>query len=77
LLGAGDTRWPFVASLLGRYAFALPAAALGLVTPLGVGGLYLALFLETSVPGGINYWLFHSGRWKAVSRRYRPSSDAG
>ncbi|QLK27439.1 MATE family efflux transporter [Natrinema zhouii] len=77
LLGAGDTRWPFVASLLGRYAFALPAAALGLVTPLGVGGLYLALLLETSIPGGINYWLFRSGRWKAVSRRYRPSSDPG
>ncbi|WP_435551825.1 MATE family efflux transporter [Natrinema sp. CGMCC1.2065] len=77
LLGAGDTRWPFVASLLGRYAFALPAAALGLVTPLAVGGLYLALFLETAVPGGINYWLFHSGRWKAVSRRYRPSSEPG
>ncbi|MDF9744625.1 MATE family efflux transporter [Natrinema salsiterrestre] len=75
LLGAGDTRWPFVASLLGRYAFALPAAALGLVTPLGVGGLYLALFLETAVPGGINYWLFRTGRWKAVSRRYRPSSE--
>ncbi|ELY76156.1 MATE family efflux transporter [Natrinema pallidum] len=77
LLGAGDTRWPFVASLLGRYAFALPAAALGLVTPLGIGGLYLALFLETAVPGGINYWLFRSGRWKAVSRRYRPSSGPG
>ena len=77
LLGAGDTRWPFIASLLGRYAFALPAAALGLVTPLGVGGLYLALFLETSVPGVINYWLFRSGRWKAVSRRYRPSSEPG
>ncbi|WP_226480558.1 MATE family efflux transporter [Natrinema amylolyticum] len=77
LLGAGDTRWPFVASLIGRYAFALPAAALGLVTPLGVGGLYLALFLETAVPGGINYWLFRIGRWKAVSRRYRPSSDPG
>lgn len=74
LLGAGDTRWPFVASLLGRYAFALPAATLGLITPLGVGGLYLAFLLETYVPGGINYWLFRRGRWKAVSRRYRPSS---
>ncbi|AFO57740.1 MATE family efflux transporter [Natrinema sp. J7-2] len=77
LLGAGDTRWPFVAALLGRYAFALPAAALGLVTPLGIGGLYLALFLETAVPGGINYWLFRIGRWKVVSRRYRPSSGSG
>ncbi|RKD95889.1 MATE family efflux transporter [Halopiger aswanensis] len=77
LLGAGDTRKPFVASLLGRYAFALPAAALGLVTPLGIGGLYLALLLETYVPAGINYWLFRRGDWRAVSRRYRPSSEAG
>ncbi|WP_440763335.1 MATE family efflux transporter [Natronorubrum sp. DTA7] len=76
LLGAGDTRWPFVASLVGRYVFAVPVAALGLVTPLGVAALYLALVLETFVPGGINYWLFHSGRWKVVSRRYRPSDDA-
>ncbi|NUB89764.1 MATE family efflux transporter [Haloterrigena sp. SYSU A121-1] len=76
LLGAGDTRWPFVASLVGRYAFALPAAALGLVTALDVTGLYLALLLETAVPGGINYWLFRSGRWKVVSRRYRPASEA-
>ncbi|TYL38619.1 MATE family efflux transporter [Natronococcus pandeyae] len=77
LLGAGDTRWPFVAALVGRYAFALPAAALGLVTPLGVAGLYLALLLETYVPGGINYWLFRRGRWKVVSRRYRPDVDPG
>lgn len=77
LVGAGDTRWPFVASLLGRYVFALPAALLGLVTPLGVAGLYLALVLESFVPGSINYGLFRSGRWKVVSRRYRPSADAG
>ncbi|NKE37621.1 MATE family efflux transporter [Natronococcus sp. JC468] len=76
LLGAGDTRLPLVASLVGRYLFALPAATLGLVTPLGVGGLYLAFLLETSVPGGINYWLFRRGRWKAVSRRYRPDAEA-
>lgn len=76
LVGAGDTRWPFVASLLGRYVFALPAALFGLVTPLGVAGLYLALVLESFVPGTINYGLFRSGRWKVVSRRYRPSADA-
>ncbi|WP_436345972.1 MATE family efflux transporter [Natronorubrum sp. FCH18a] len=77
LLGAGDTRWPFVAALIGRYGFAVPAAVLGLVTPLGIWGLYLALLLETSVPGGINYWLFRRGRWKVVSRRYRPSAESG
>ncbi len=77
LIGAGDTRWPFVASLIGRYAFALPIAVVGLLTPLGVAGLYLALIVESSVPGTINYGLFRSGRWKAVSRRYRPSTDTG
>ncbi len=77
LLGAGDTRLPFLATLVGRYAFALPAAALGLVTPLGIAGLYLALLLEAFVPGGINYWLFRRGRWKVVSRRYRPDAEGG
>ncbi len=60
----GRHRLPFVASLIGRYLFALPVAALGLVTPLGIVALYLALLLETYVPGGINYWLFRRGRWK-------------
>jgi Na+-driven multidrug efflux pump len=77
LLGAGDTRLPFVASLIGRYGFALPAAGIGLLTPLGVAGLYLALLLETFVPGGINYWLFRRGHWKEVSRRYRPAAESG
>jgi putative MATE family efflux protein len=74
LRGAGDTRWPFVSSLFGRYVFALPVAAMGLVSPLGVVGLYLALLLESFVPGIIDVWLFRTGRWKAISRRYRPSS---
>ncbi len=73
LRGAGDTRWPFVASVVGRYGFALPAAALGLVTPLGVAGLYLALVLEVAVPGLANYWRFRTGRWRAISRTYRPA----
>ncbi len=74
LRGAGDTRWPFLASVVGRYAVALPVAALGLVTPLGVAGLYLALVLEVAVPGLANYWRFRTGRWKAVSRAYRPAA---
>lgn len=77
LVGAGDTRWPFVASLVGRYVFALPAALIGLVTPLGVTGIYLALVLESFVPGVINYGLFRSDRWMIISRRYRPDIDTG
>lgn len=75
LRGAGDTRWPFVASLVGRYGFALPVAALGTVTPLGVVGLYLALVVETLVPGAVNLRRFRTNRWKAVSRAYRPSAE--
>ena len=75
LRGAGDTRWPFLASMVGLYVFALPVALVGLATPLGVGGLYAALVAEKLVPAGLNGYRFRSNRWQAVSRRYRP--DAG
>ena len=52
---------------------ALPPAVIGMVTPLGVGGLYLAIVLGALVPIGFNLWRYRSGRWKAVSREYRPS----
>jgi len=75
LRGAGDTRVPFYASLIGLYGCALPAAYLGIVTPLGVTALYLALVVETAVPAAIMLRRFHTDRWKAVSRAYRPSAD--
>ncbi len=75
LRGAGDTRWPFLASMIGVYVFALPAALLGLVTPLGVGGLYAAIIVEKLVPAGLNGHRFRSNRWQAVSRQYRPFAD--
>jgi putative MATE family efflux protein len=73
LRGAGDTRWPFVASLAGQYGVALPVALVGLVTPLGVFGLYGALFAGAAVPILVNGWRYRTGRWKAVSRAYRPA----
>ena len=75
LRGAGDTRWPFAASLVGRYGVAIPAALIGLATPLGVVGLYAAVLLETLVPALINGIRFRSNRWQAVSRQYRPAAD--
>jgi putative MATE family efflux protein len=72
LRGAGDTRWPFVATVLGQYLVALPVAAAGLRSPLGVWGLYAALLCGAGVPIAINLWRYRSGRWKAVSRAYRP-----
>ncbi|ATW87287.1 putative MATE family efflux protein [Halohasta litchfieldiae] len=74
LRGAGDTRIPFYASLIGLYLCALPTAYLGLLTPLGVSALYIALVVETTVPAGISLWRFRTDRWKAVSRAYRPAA---
>ena len=72
LRASGDTRWPFYGQVLGLFAFTLPVAYLGAVTPLGVAGLCLALLLETGVPAAVTYYRFRSERWKLVSRAYRP-----
>jgi putative MATE family efflux protein len=63
LLGAGDTRWPFVVSIMGQYALALPVAAIGLVTTLGVGGLYIAFVLGMAFPAVANIARFRGGNW--------------
>ncbi|MFB6293318.1 MAG: MATE family efflux transporter [Halonotius sp.] len=76
LRGAGDTRIPFYASLVGLYGFTLPVAYLGTVTALGETALYVALVLETGVPAAVTLWRFRSDRWQAVSRDYRPGADS-
>lgn len=68
LRGAGDTRYPFFTSLLGRYGCALPVAALGLTTPIGAAALLAALVAETVVPAVLNVRRVHSNRWKAIGR---------
>ena len=75
LRGAGDTRIPFYASLVGLYIFTLPVAYLGTVTALGETALYVALVLETGVPSAVTLWRFRTGKWRAVSRDYRPEAD--
>jgi putative MATE family efflux protein len=74
LRGAGDTRIPFYATLFGLYVCALPVAYLGTITSLGVIALYIALVVETTVPAAITLWRVRTGRWKTVSRSYRPST---
>lgn len=72
LLGAGDTRLPFVASLVGRSLFALPVATMGLVTPLGVLGLYLAMVLEggqSAVPEGVRNGVMVRGNYRTPEAR--------
>ncbi|WP_299330772.1 MATE family efflux transporter [Haloplanus sp.] len=75
LRGAGDTRYPFVTSLVGRYGCALPVAALGLVTPLGSTALLGAFVVETAVPAGLNVARVRSNRWKAIGRAHVAAGD--
>ncbi|WP_247728474.1 MATE family efflux transporter [Halovivax limisalsi] len=74
LNAAGDTRWPFYAQASGMFLGAIPLAYLGATTSLGLWGLYLAFAAETILPAAINYYRFGTGRWKAISRSYRPAT---
>ncbi len=71
---SGDTRWPFYSQAIGMFGFSIPLAYLGATTSLGLGGLYLSFLAETAVPAAINYRRFAGGKWKAISRGYRPNS---
>jgi putative MATE family efflux protein len=71
----GDTNWPFIYRAIGMIGVSLPMAYLGATTPLGIFGLYLAFFGETLVPAIGNYYRFTTGRWKAISREYRPETS--
>lgn len=43
----------------------------------GMIGQYLAYFAQTVVPAAVSYYRFSTGKWKAISRRYRPDGTAG
>ncbi len=73
----GDTNWPFYGRALGMFGVALPLTYLGATTPLGMWGLYLAFFGQTVVPAAVNYYRFSTGKWKAISRQYRPDATVG
>ncbi|MFB6174237.1 MAG: MATE family efflux transporter [Halobacteriales archaeon] len=72
----GDTRWPFYSRAVGMFGLAIPLTYLGATTSLGIAGIYLAYFGQTLVPAAINYHRFATGRWKAISREYRPDAPA-
>jgi putative MATE family efflux protein len=74
LNASGDTRIPFVGRIVGMFCVGIPLAYLGTITPLGLWGVYLAMFAESLFPAAINYWRFRSGKWKRISRQYRPDA---
>ncbi|WP_232703591.1 MATE family efflux transporter [Halobacterium wangiae] len=72
----GDTRWPFYGRVLGMFGLAIPLVYLGATTQLGILGIYLSFFAESGVPAAVNYYRFATGKWKAISRSYRPDAAA-
>ncbi|WP_435159614.1 MATE family efflux transporter [Haladaptatus sp. DFWS20] len=73
---SGDTRWPFYSQIVGMFVCVIPVAYLGATTTLGIMGLYLSFLAETTVPAAINYYRFSTGKWKAISREFRPGVPA-
>jgi putative MATE family efflux protein len=73
----GDTRWPFYSRAVGMFGLAIPLTYLGATTALGMMGIYLAYFAQTLVPAAVNYYRFSTGKWKAISREYRPEGSVG
>jgi len=73
----GDTNWPFFARALGMFGLSIPLVYVGATTPLGLWGIYLSYFALTLVPGALNYYRFSTGKWKVISRDYRPDAARG
>ncbi len=69
LRGAGDTRWPMMASIIGIYAVRLPTAVLlgnsGWLE-VAVMGVWFGLFADYYVRAAIVGGRFRTGRWKAI-----------
>lgn len=70
--GSGDTRWTLISQAVGMFGFAIPLVYVGATTPLGIWGLILAFLAEAGIPAVLNYYRFNSGKWKVISREYRP-----
>lgn len=70
----GDTKWPFYSRALGMFGLGIPLVYLGATTSLGLVGLYLSYFGQSLAPAVVNSYRFGTGKWKAISRQYRPES---
>lgn len=75
LKAAGDNTWQMYSGLIGSYLILLPITALGVLTPLGIIALYLAMIAEKWVISVITGYRVMSGKWKEISRLYRPEAS--
>src|SRR5262249_18361202 len=65
LRGAGDTRFPMVATGLSVWLVRLPLGwVFGVPLGWGLSGVYISNVLDAAVRAGANFWRFRSGRWQ-------------
>lgn len=68
LRGAGDTRFPLMATFFGLIGMRCGLAALATMFGLPVIWVYASLIGDYVLKGAMLTWRFHSGRWKSVVR---------
>ena len=67
LRGAGDTRFPLMASIVNWLAVRLPIAyVLAFPVGLGLAGIWLAVAVDYVVRAALLTWRFRSGAWQRV-----------
>jgi putative MATE family efflux protein len=70
LRGAGDTRFPLMATFAGLIGMRCGLAILATWLGLSVVWVYAALVGDYLLKGAMLLWRFHSGRWRTVVRHY-------
>jgi len=73
LRGAGDTRFPFYAVLIGMVGVRCSLAALAAWLDLSVEWVFAALLGDWLVKALLLVWRFRSGRWQHVFDREQPA----
>jgi len=64
LHGAGDTRWPMIATVAGTLLFRLPLAwLLGVYLEFGLLGAWTGMFVDITFRGVVLSWRYLGGRW--------------
>ena len=66
LRGAGDTRFPLIATILGLIGMRCGLAALATYFGLPVAFVYASLIGDYVLKGILLTWRFHRGKWKTL-----------
>lgn len=66
LRGAGDTRFPLIATIIGLLGVRVTLAAIFTFAGMPVVWVYATMVGDYLVKAGMLTWRFHSGRWKRV-----------